>query len=114
MDKIIQENLFQLGSEIPWENAGEGLSRQVLGYDGKLMLVKIRFDKDAVGNIHEHLHSQASYIESGVFELTIGSEKKILKKGDGYYVPPHVLHGCKCLETGVIIDSFSPAREDFI
>jgi quercetin dioxygenase-like cupin family protein len=67
-----------------------------------------------VGTQHTHYHSQASYVASGTFELTIGDEKKILTTGDGYYVAPDVLHGCVCLEAGVLIDTFSPVRADFL
>jgi len=53
-------------------------------------------------------------VESGKFELTIGRKKKVLKAGDGYYVAPDELHGCVCLEEGVLIDIFSPHRADFL
>jgi quercetin dioxygenase-like cupin family protein len=105
---------FQPAGEIPWEPAGAGVRRQIMGYDGQLMLVKVEFQKGAVGAQHTHYHSQASYVASGAFELTIGDEKKILTTGDGYYVAPDVLHGCVCLEAGVLIDTFSPVRADFL
>ena len=50
----------------------------------------------------------------GRFEVTIGDEKAVLSAGEGYYVAPDVLHGCVCLEAGVLIDTFSPVREDFL
>ncbi len=59
--------------------------------------------------MHQHPHAQVTYVESGVFEMTIGDEKKIIRKGDGYYVPPNVLHGCVCLEAGML-DRFVLAR----
>lgn len=105
---------FQFEQEIPWEDLKNGIQRQLYGYDDKIMLVKAKFDKGAVGVLHEHHHSQVTYVESGVFEMTIGDEKKIIRKGDGYYVPPHVLHGCVCLEPGLLVDVFSPLREDFL
>jgi quercetin dioxygenase-like cupin family protein len=46
--------------------------------------------------------------------MIIGDEKRIIKKGDGYYVPPHEIHGCICLEPGTLIDVFSPHRADFL
>ena len=109
-----QTNLFQIETEIPWQDLGSGVQRKLFGYDDNLMLVKVKFEAGAVGTMHQHLHSQASYVESGVFELTIGNEKKTLHAGDGYYVPPHILHGAVCLKTGVLVDSFSPMREDFL
>ena len=111
---MLQSNAFQFDKEIPWQDLGNGISRQVFGYDDKLMLVKVKFDKDAIGALHEHHHSQATYVESGVFEMSMGGEKKIIRKGDGYYVQPHVTHGIVCVEPGMLIDVFSPCREDFI
>ena len=111
---MIQSNEFQFEQEIPWEDVGNGITRQIFGYDEKVMLVKAKFVKGGVGTMHQHPHSQVTYVDSGVFEMTIGDVKKIIRKGDGYYVPPNVLHGCVCLEAGMLIDSFSPHREDFL
>jgi len=111
---MLQSGLFQIEKETPWEDLGNGINRQVYGYDDKIMLVKAKFDTGAVGVLHEHHHSQVTYVESGVFEMTIGNQKKIIVKGDGYYVPPHEIHGCICLEPGILIDVFSPHREDFL
>ncbi|OCX54420.1 cupin [Mucilaginibacter sp. PPCGB 2223] len=109
-----QSELFQIESEITWEQPDEKIRRQIYGYDDKIMLVKAKFQKGGVGTIHKHPHSQVTYVESGVFEMKIGDETRIIKKGDGYYVPPEVWHGCVCLEDGLLIDVFSPLREDFI
>jgi len=109
-----QSNLFQFEDENLWEPAAEGISRQVLGFGDNLMLVKVKFDKGARGILHSHPHVQASYVESGVFEMTIGGDVKIISKGDGYYVPPDAVHGCVCLEDGMLIDAFTPCRADFL
>lgn len=111
---MIQSDIFQFEAEIPWEDLGNGIHRQVFGFDETLMLVKARFVKGAVGAMHQHPHSQVTFVESGAFEMTIGEETKTIRKGDGYYVPPHVVHGVVCLEAGTLIDAFSPHREDFL
>ncbi len=111
---MLKSSLFQIDAETPSEDLGNGIQRQVYGYDEQIMLVKVKFDLGAVGSLHQHHHSQVTYVESGVFEMIIGEEKKIIKKGDGYYVPPHIIHGCICKEPGVLIDVFSPHREDFL
>jgi len=46
--------------------------------------------------------------------MTIGNETKRIKCGDGYYVKPQVIHGVVCIEPGILIDVFSPMREDFL
>jgi len=111
---MIQSNLFQIENETSWEDLGNGIKRQVFGYDDRIMLVKAKFEVGAVGDLHEHHHTQVTYVDSGAFEMTIGEEVRIIRKGDGYYVPPHIIHGCVCLEAGMLIDAFTPHREDFL
>lgn len=105
---------YQIEQEMAWENPAPGITRQVMAYDGQLMLVKVKFETGAIGAAHAHYHSQATYVASGRFELTIGDEKRILGPGDGYYVEPDLEHGCVCLEAGILIDTFSPMRADFL
>ncbi len=105
---------FLFESVVRWEDTDPGVQRQVMGYDGQLMLVKVKFEKGAIGAPHSHYHSQSSYIASGKFEMTIGGEKRILEAGDGFYVAPDTVHGLVCLEAGVVVDTFSPMRETFI
>lgn len=111
---MMQSKEFQIENETPWEDVGNGITRQIYGYDDKIMLVKAKFIKGGVGALHSHHHSQVTYVDSGLFEMTIGDEKKMIRKGDGFYVPPHVVHGCVCVEEGMLIDVFSPHREDFL
>ncbi|RYF98379.1 MAG: cupin domain-containing protein [Chitinophagaceae bacterium] len=110
----MQSELFQIETETTWEDLGNGIQRKIYGHDDQIMLVKAKFEAGAIGTLHEHYHVQVTYVESGVFEMTIGDEKKIIRKGDGYYVPPHAVHGCVCIEPGILIDVFAPHREDFI
>lgn len=111
---MAQSNLFQLENEIPWEDLGNGIKRQIFGFDNRLMVVKVKFEQGAIGTLHQHHHTQATYVESGSFEVTIGSEIKTINAGDGFYIPPNAIHGVVCLQAGVLIDSFSPVREDFL
>lgn len=112
--EIKQTKEFFHGDQTDWEEVGPGLKRQIMGYDGKIMLVKVDFQKGAIGQMHKHYHSQVTYVVSGEFEMTIGEEIKTLKGGDSFYIPPHIMHGCVCSSPGVLIDVFSPAREDFL
>lgn len=105
---------FIYDANTPWVKAGEGVIRQVLGYDGNLMMVKVKFVKGAVGTLHHHYHSQCTYVASGVFEFTIGGVKKIVRAGDALFKQPDIEHGCVCLEAGVLIDTFSPMRADYL
>lgn len=101
-------------ADVPLEQLNDKLSRQIMGYDTDLMLVRVFFKKGGVGTAHEHPHQQVTYVEKGKFEVTIGKKTEILGKGDAFVVPSNVTHGAVCLENGILIDTFSPQREDFI
>jgi quercetin dioxygenase-like cupin family protein len=106
--------VFIENNDISWETVGQGVRRKIMAYDESLMLVKVEFSQGGVGVVHQHYHTQITHVESGVFEVEIAGEKKVLKAGDVFYIPSNVLHGAVCLESGVLIDVFSPMREDFI
>lgn len=101
-------------SDIPWEELGGGLKRKIMSYDDNLMMVKVAFETGGIGALHSHFHTQMSYVESGAFEITIGDKTGTLKKGDVYYIPPNIIHGALCTEAGILVDVFTPLREDFI
>ncbi len=113
MDGTTAKNVFIEDAGIPWQTVDKGVQRKIMAYDPHLMLVKVAFETGGIGTLHQHYHSQMSHIESGRFEVEIGGEKQILSAGDAFYIPPNVLHGVVCLEAGVLVDVFSPMREDF-
>ncbi|MGI4021780.1 MAG: cupin domain-containing protein [Janthinobacterium lividum] len=106
--------IFIKGVEQAWENTEPGVKRQVLAHNEDLMLVKVAFEAGAIGTVHQHIHTQTSYLLSGKFEVTINGKTEILNVGDSFYVPPASLHGVVCLEAGVLLDAFNPRREDFL
>lgn len=100
--------------EVKNEDLGNGVVRSVLAYGPELMCVENRFQKGAVGSLHSHPHTQITYVVSGKFEFTIGDEKKTVEPGDTMLKQDGVEHGCVCLEEGVLLDIFTPMREDFV
>jgi quercetin dioxygenase-like cupin family protein len=102
------------GRSSEWEQLGPGLSRQILGWDNQIMMVKVKFEKGAIGAPHTHFHTQTSFCHSGKFEFTIDGKKHVIEPGDGLYIAPNLLHSAVCLEPGVVLDVFSPVREDFL
>jgi quercetin dioxygenase-like cupin family protein len=101
-------------ADLDWQEVEAGIRRKVMAYNAALMLVKVAFEKGGVGALHHHKHLQMSYVASGIFEITIAGTAKILRGGDAFFVPENAVHGAVCLEAGVLVDVFSPMREDFI
>ncbi|WP_230531266.1 cupin domain-containing protein [Microvirga roseola] len=105
---------FAFDSEIPWEPAGEGIRRKVLTYDEDVMMVRVAFEAGAVGSLHSHPHIQCSLVEEGVFDITIAGRMERLGRGDSFLVPTDAIHGAVAVEDGVLLDVFTPMREDFV
>lgn len=97
-----------------WETTGPGVRRKVLAHGPDLMLTRVAFETGSIGPRHQHPHAQLSYVESGMFEYTIEAETRTLRAGDSCYVPPLAWHGVVCREAGVLVDAFTPRRDDFL
>lgn len=105
---------FVADKAVEWKASAPGIRRKVLCNDDAVMLVRFAFEAGAVGVEHRHPHRQVSVIESGVFDVTIAGKTTRLKAGDSYLVGSNLLHGAVAVEAGVIVDVFSPPREDFL
>jgi len=108
------KSLFINDNDISWEVLDEKVKRKIVSYEESLMVVKVAFKAGGVGPLHQHVHVQITHVESGVFEVEIDGQKKVLTTGDAFHIPSNILQGAVCLEEGVLIDVFSPMREDFI
>ncbi|WP_242092878.1 cupin domain-containing protein [Aestuariivivens sediminicola] len=106
--------IFFRQDEMEWEAVEDKIERQIVGYDDTMMMVNVKFEKGGVGSVHHHVHTQSTYISEGKFEVTVADDKKVLKKGDSFFVPSNTPHGVVCLESGVLIDVFTPVRKDFL
>jgi len=102
------------GREAPIDPAEPGVTRQVLGHDPHLMMVRVTFERGAVGYVHSHPHRQVTYVESGRFAFELDGVVTEMAPGDCWFVPPHARHGATAIEGGSLIDVFTPAREDFL
>lgn len=102
------------GNEVEATPADSGVERKVLAYCEEMMCVENRFCKGAIGKRHSHPHTQITYVAEGAFEFTIGDETKVVRKGDTLLKQHGIEHGCVCLEDGVLVDFFTPMREDFV
>jgi quercetin dioxygenase-like cupin family protein len=102
------------GHDAQTEPAEPGVTRQVLGHDPELMMVRVTFAQGAVGYIHSHPHRQVTYVERGRFAFVLDGTVTEVAQGDCWFVPSGVRHGATAIEAGSLIDVFTPARADFL
>ena len=88
---------------------GGGTERRILAYDDPLMAVEVSFEAGSEGAPHSHPHTQLSY-----FRYDVEGESVIQNPGDSIVVPGGLVHGTVCMEKGVLLDVFTPKRDDFL
>lgn len=62
---------------------------------------------------HQHPHEQIAYLISGRVRFVVGEETRLLEPGMAALIPGNVPHQATVLEDSVLLDVFSPVREDF-
>ena len=100
--------------DAPLRDLGGGVTRRVLAYTDRLMIVEVSFEAGSTGSVHTHPHCQNTYVKSGRFRFTVDGEPVEVAAGDTLAFPPDVPHGTLCLEAGTLLDIFTPMREDFV
>lgn len=101
-------------NDIEPEETSPGVERRVLAFCDEMMCVENTFKAGAVGAMHHHPHTQITYVAKGRFRFTIGDETREVKTGDTLLKQNDIVHGCTCLEDGILVDIFNPVREDFL
>ena len=111
-DKI--EALVTDWDSIPVERISEGIDRQMI-VGQNIMICRLRFDPFVVTPAHRHPHEQVTFVMRGKVKFTLGTEERSVSAGDVLHFPSDHWHGATMLDEEVIlIDIFSPIREDFL
>jgi quercetin dioxygenase-like cupin family protein len=99
---------------IPRETIAPGIERQMI-YGATLMICRLTFAPGTVTTAHDHFHEQMTIVEKGTVRFVVGNEEKVFGAGDVLLFPSGFWHGATMLdEEVVLIDIFSPIREDFL
>jgi len=63
---------------------------------------------------HSHINEQISSVESGTLRFVLPSGEVIVRAGESLCIPANLPHSVECLEDCVVVDIFSPVREDWV
>jgi quercetin dioxygenase-like cupin family protein len=101
-------------SSIPIERPAAGIERQMVVGE-RMMICRFRFAPLLVTPQHAHPHEQMSIVVSGRVRFFVEGAERIALPGDVLHFPSNCWHGATMLdEEVVLIDIFTPVREDFL
>lgn len=92
----------------------KGVKLDSLAVGEKSMVTKMNYVVGNYATEHTHPHEQCGYVISGRYLITVKDDEFILESGDSYAIPGNVPHSFKVLESGEVIDVFTPHREDYL
>jgi quercetin dioxygenase-like cupin family protein len=90
-----------------------GIRRRTLAYGDRLMVTQFLISQGTRLPLHSHHHEQISYIVSGELEMSVGGQIHHLRPGDSLLLPGGMEHGALALQDVVVVDTFSPPREEY-
>ncbi len=100
--------------DLPEQSPEPGLRRRILAHNPQLMMVEHVMDQGWVGTRHSHPHEQAVYVISGRLRFACGAQEFECGTGASFIVPGGTEHQAWALEPSVVLDVFTPNRDDFL
>jgi quercetin dioxygenase-like cupin family protein len=91
-----------------------GLARKVMAYNDKLFLAEHQMARGWSGMVHSHPHDQIVYIVRGHLKVTCQGQTFDARAGDTFVVRGGIEHGASAVEDSLVIDVFTPCREDYL
>jgi quercetin dioxygenase-like cupin family protein len=92
----------------------EGIEMKTLVFGQRTLMSEFRLENGKTLPLHSHPHEQTGYLVSGRIRLTIGTETYDTGPGDSWCIPENVEHGAETLEDSVVLEVFSPVKEDYL
>jgi quercetin dioxygenase-like cupin family protein len=90
-----------------------GVWRRTLSWGERLMVVQVVLEEGAVVPAHRHPHEQITYVVEGKLSMDVEGRTHILVPGDSLLFPSDTEHGATALKRTLVVDTFSPPREDY-
>jgi quercetin dioxygenase-like cupin family protein len=106
--------MFYTSSTEGYKEALPGVKIKTLVYGEKTLLTELRFNKGSALPAHSHPHEQTGYLIEGKLNLKIAGEVFEVHPGDSWSIPSNAEHSAEVLEDTVVVEVFSPVREDYL
>lgn len=106
--------MSEAASQNPWIDLAPGIRRRTIAHGASMyqMIAKL----DAGSRMPEHVHPQEQivHILEGRMRLIVAGVPQELRGGESFYLASNVPHGVETIEDTMVLDTFSPPRDDYL
>ena len=106
--------MIQKASSEGYKPLIEGVTLKNLAHGERTHLTQVKLEKGAVIPEHQHPQEQTGYLLSGKLRFFSGEEETIVLPGDSWSFSGGTRHGAEALEDTIVLECFSPPREDYL
>lgn len=98
----------------PWIDIAPGIRRQTITTGATMYQMRARLDAGSRLPVHQHPQEQITHVISGRVRMIMAGTPHELGPGESLYLPSNVPHGAETIEDTLVIDTFSPPRDDYL
>ena len=106
--------MFKKADTTSYKELTQGVHLTKYVHGEQTMLGRFRLEHAAVIPTHQHPHEQTGYMVSGHMQFEIAGERYDTLPGDMWNIPANVPHSATVFEESIVIEVFSPPREDYL
>jgi quercetin dioxygenase-like cupin family protein len=106
--------MFQTTRRLGFSTPYEGIRQKTLVHGARTLMAEFRLAKGSVLPRHTHPQEQTGYLISGRILLSIGEQTHETQAGDSWCIPGGTEHGVEVLAESVVLEVFSPVREELL
>jgi quercetin dioxygenase-like cupin family protein len=99
--------------DIPAEQINPSISRQFITGD-RVTIARFELKRGGVVPQHAHENEQVSFVLDGALKFKIDGREIVVRGGEVLQIPGSVAHEVEVLEDTLVVDVFSPVRQDWI
>jgi quercetin dioxygenase-like cupin family protein len=92
----------------------EGVEMTTLVHGEKTLMGQFKITGGSEIPLHSHPHEQTGIMISGKLRFNVDGEIFEAETGDSWCLPGGIEHSAEALEDSVIVEIFSPVREDYL
>jgi quercetin dioxygenase-like cupin family protein len=101
-------------NENPWIELAPGIRRRTVTHGTTMYQMVAELEAGSIMPEHKHPQEQIMHIISGRMKVNAGNDSRELGPGESFYLASNVPHGVETLEKTVVLDTFSPPRDEYL
>ena len=100
-------------ADVPNEQITSTIARRFVTGDS-VTVGRFELKQGGIVPSHAHANEQISIVLSGALRFTIDGQDTIVRAGELMQIPGNAAHQVEVLEDTIVVDVFSPVRQDWI